>query len=179
MIKEILPHTGFKFDKKSNQAPNPVTSPQNAIIRSCGCLEEHRNLLVNQEWLTGAFRLVQTTLLNPYVNVTMQILANMSRKVAVLLETNEQIPMDVSWGFSTLLVKKGMDIVLPLTHWKGCLQTITLFISLRAGTFFFFSHYFSLFHSLSSSPKHLHSTTTTTTTITTTTTSPRISPSLS
>lgn len=53
-----------------------------------------------------------------------------------------------------------MDIVLPLTHWKGCLQTINQFISLREGTFFFFSHYSSLFHFLSSSPKHLHYTTT-------------------
>lgn len=66
----------------------------------------------------------------------------------------------MSWGFSTLLVKKGMDIVLPLTHWKGCLQTINQFISQRAGTFFFFSHYFALFHFLSSSPKHLHYATT-------------------
>ena len=51
--------------------------------------------------------------------------------------------MVVSWGFSTLLAKKGMDIVLSLTHRKGCLQTINQFISLRAETFFFFSHYFS------------------------------------
>ncbi len=68
---------------------NPIASAQNAQIRSSGCLEEHRNLLVNQEWLTDALCLIQTTLLNPYVNVAMQILANMSRKVAVLLETNE------------------------------------------------------------------------------------------
>lgn len=36
-----------------------------------------------------------------------------------------------------------MDIVLPLTHWKGCLQTIKQFISPRVGTFFLSSHYFS------------------------------------
>lgn len=45
----------------------------------------------------------------------------------------------MSWGFATLLVKKGVDIVLPLTHWKGCLQTINQFI------FVIHSHYFSLF----------------------------------
>lgn len=73
----------------------------------------------------------------------MQILTNTSRKVAVLLETNEQIPAFVSGGFSGLLVRRRMDIVLPLMLRKGCLQTINQFISLRAGTFFRFSHYFS------------------------------------
>lgn len=51
----------------------------------------------------------------------------------------------MSWGFSALLAKKGMDIVLPLIHGKGCLQTINQFISLRVGTVFLFSHYFSSF----------------------------------
>lgn len=67
---------------------NPIAHAQTAQIWSSGCLEEHRNLLVNQEWLTETFRLSQTTLLNPYVNAAVQILANMSRKVAVLFETN-------------------------------------------------------------------------------------------
>lgn len=107
------------------------------------CLKECKNLVVKWEWLTGAFCLIQRTLLNPYANVAMQILVNTSRKVPVLLETNEWIPAVVSWGFYGLLVKKGMDIVLRLIHWKNSLQTMNQFISLRVGTFFRFSHYFS------------------------------------
>lgn len=68
---------------------NHPACAQIAQIWSGGCFKEHGNPLVNQEWLTDAFRLIQTTLLHPYVNVAVQILANMSRKVAVLLETNE------------------------------------------------------------------------------------------
>lgn len=62
---------------------NPIAHAQNAQTWWLSW-----NLLVNQEWLTDAFRLIQTTLLHPYVNVAVQILANMSRKVAVLLERN-------------------------------------------------------------------------------------------
>lgn len=68
---------------------NAIVKAQNAQNWSNSRIEEHGNLLVNQEWLTDAFCLIQATLLHPYVNVVVQILANMSRKVAVLLEPNE------------------------------------------------------------------------------------------
>lgn len=61
-------------------------------------------------------------------------------------------------GILCLISEEGDGYRTSTDTLKGCLQTITLFIFLRAGTFFFFSHYFSLFQYPSSSPKHLYST---------------------
>lgn len=94
---------------------------------------------MNQEWLTDAFRLIQTALLHPYVNVAVKILANMSRKVACVIGDKWIDPHGCVLGIRYLISEEGgVDIVLPLTHWRGCLQTINQFISA------IHSHYFSL-----------------------------------
>lgn len=74
---------------------------------SSGCLEEHWNLLVNREWLTDAFSLIQTTLLNPYVNAAMQILANMSRKGGCVIGDKLIDPYGCVLGILYLISEEG------------------------------------------------------------------------